>query len=364
MEKRFDVSLIVGIQEDSIAGESYSQEWALHLSNRGVDVRFLDLLSPEGLDAARECHGVMWRWHHHPSMKQSAQVLLHSLETFWDIPTFPSSRAGWHYDEKVRQHYMFRMLGIRTPMTWVFWDESEARKFIRSVRLPVVFKLSAGAGSSNVSLLRTRRQAYRVVRRAFRQGSFPSRISRGDCMKFVSGRTLKTLARTPQRFLPALYYIAAGVQPPMPRGYWRPEFGYVYFQEFITGNEFDTRVVIIGSRAFAYRRDNRPKDFRASGSGRRVVDESLIDPEMLRMAFDTADRLGMISAAFDFLHGSDGYRITEVSYTFQFDQVATLPGHWNQSLEWIEGSMSPAEAQVEAFLDVIAADHRRGQWRC
>lgn len=42
---------------------------------------------------------------------------------------------------------------------------------------------------------------------------------------------------------------------------------YVYFQDFIPGNDFDTRVTIIGDRAFGFTRNVRPGDFRASGSG-------------------------------------------------------------------------------------------------
>ena len=39
--------------------------------------------------------------------------------------------------------------------------------------------------------------------------------------------------------------------------YWQIDKNYIYFQEFIPGNEFDTRVTVIGDRAFAFRRMNR-----------------------------------------------------------------------------------------------------------
>ena len=38
--------------------------------------------------------------------------------------------------------------------------------------------------------------------------------------------------------------------------------GYVYFQDFIPDNQFDTRVTVIGNRAFAFIRKVRPGDFR------------------------------------------------------------------------------------------------------
>src|SRR5690606_15154424 len=45
------------------------------------------------------------------------------------------------------------------------------------------------------------------------------------------------------------------------------EKGYLYFQEFMPKNEFDTRLIVIGNRCFGIRRYNRTGDFRASGSG-------------------------------------------------------------------------------------------------
>lgn len=43
--------------------------------------------------------------------------------------------------------------------------------------------------------------------------------------------------------------------------------GYIYFQDFIPNNNYDTRVKVIGNRCAALRRYNRKNDFRASGSG-------------------------------------------------------------------------------------------------
>ena len=42
---------------------------------------------------------------------------------------------------------------------------------------------------------------------------------------------------------------------------------YVYFQEFLPGNNFDIRIIVIGDKAFGLKRMVRKGDFRASGSG-------------------------------------------------------------------------------------------------
>jgi hypothetical protein len=50
-------------------------------------------------------------------------------------------------------------------------------------------------------------------------------------------------------------------QSPSPR--WQLERGYAYFQEWMPDKPFDTRVVAIGERAWAYRRFPVPGDFHA-----------------------------------------------------------------------------------------------------
>lgn len=57
--------------------------------------------------------------------------------------------------------------------------------------------------------------------------------------------------------------------------FWIREKKYILFQEYLPDNEFDTRVTVIGNRAFAFRRFNRKKDFKASGSGEIDYDISL-----------------------------------------------------------------------------------------
>ena len=46
---------------------------------------------------------------------------------------------------------------------------------------------------------------------------------------------------------------------------------YVYFQKFLPNNKYDIRIVVIGDRAFGFIRYNRENDFRASGSGKRIM---------------------------------------------------------------------------------------------
>ncbi len=80
-----------------------------------------------------------------------------------------------------------------------------------------------------------------------------------------------------------------------------PRKGYFYIQEFLKGNDFNTRLTIIGKRAFVFRRHNRPGDFRDSGSGLLDYDMNLIGENIIKMAFEIASRIKSQSTAFDIL---------------------------------------------------------------
>ena len=71
----------------------------------------------------------------------------------------------------------------------------------------------------------------------------------------------------------------------------------VLFQEFLPCNDFDTRITVIGNRAFGFRRFNRANDFRASGSGKIDYDPKNIAPEMVQLAFDVTRRLNVQSCS-------------------------------------------------------------------
>ncbi|UCG42196.1 MAG: hypothetical protein JSU73_09995 [candidate division WOR-3 bacterium] len=144
--------------------------------------------------------------------------------------------------------------------------------------------------------------------------------------------------------------------PPWDDGY-ELQSGYVLFQEFLPGNDSDTRVTVIGNRAFASRRQNRPGDFRASGSGVSDFDPKLIDERFVRLAFLTARSLACQSCAIDGLYKGTTPVVVEISYTYPSWSVQFCPGHWRLDgspdrgvLAWIPGRKWPEEAQVEDFL--------------
>lgn len=340
--------VIIGIHPDKIGEESYSNKWIEFLLAHGVKTNILDLLAPDAMEQVSKCDGIMWRWAHTPSHKQSAKVILYSIEHYLKIPVYPDTPTSWHYDEKVAQYYLFKSLDIQIPNSWVFWDHKQALKWAETTKYPVVWKLSSGAGSSNVLKVKNKKEAFNLINRAFTKGIFPYTMN-----EFKSGgmpTSPKEVEGMLGRLSKAIPYTWNKEYPPLHPVWWKPEYGYAYFQEFLPANAFDTRVTIIGNRAFGFRRINRQNDFRASGSGNIDFDPSLIDHKCIDIAFKISKKGKFQSMAYDFLYKNGKPVVCEISYTFADWAVYECPGHWDSNLNWIEGHMWPEEAQIEDFL--------------
>ena len=116
------------------------------------------------------------------------------------------------------------------------------------------------------------------------------------------------------------------------------EHGYAYFQEFMPGNTFDFRIVVIGGKyALGEKRYTRDGDFRASGSGK--FDYSAIDNNAVELAFKVAKDLRLQTVAFDFIYAPDkSLKIVEMCYGFGTHGIRQAPGYWTSDLKWHEGN--------------------------
>lgn len=331
-------------------GAGFERRWPEFLRAHGAEPVPVDLRSPTGRSALNGCHGVMWHWMHTPADKQMAADALWVIEHEYRLPIFPDQATRWSFDDKIAQALWFEALGLPVAKSWVFGDATAAEDWASRATYPLVAKTSTGAGSTGVHRIASASEARAWIRRAFsRRGIWPgpvyppgvSRARRGlEAMMRFGGRVLATPA----------FWFARGV--PLPSPFWGIDKNLVLFQEFLPGNAYDTRVTIIGNRAFGFRRMNRPGDFRASGSGRIDYDPKGVDPRCVRLAFDAARKLRTQSAAFDILFAGPGGgpRIVEMCYGYLSEAVQACPGHWDEALQWHEGAMWPEEAHVIDYL--------------
>ncbi len=350
----------IGIHPDNMWGTSYSEKWTEFLAARGVEVKILDLLADDAVLQAAECSGVMCRYFHVQQDKQSLQRILYVIQEYLKIPVFPDSRTAWHYDEKVSQCYLLDALGAPQPQSRIFWDRESALSWADTACYPIVFKLSVGAGASNVIKVEGKDDALKYIELMFGPGKFPMTMNE---YRFDSSiRSFAQMKTMLWRTMHAAKYALIGVFPPLPNTWWKPEHGYALFQEFLPGNTFDTRVTVIGNRAFAFQRMNRPGDFRASGSGNIDYDHEKIDLRCLEIAFETSRKGGFQTMAYDFLYKDESPVICEISYTFVDTAVYSCPGHWDSDLNWHKGQMWPEEAQVIDFMKRVVEAY--GTSRC
>ena len=131
--------------------------------------------------------------------------------------------------------------------------------------------------------------------------------------------------------------------------------GYVYFQDFITDNAYDDRLVVIGNRCFCVRRHCRKNDFRASGSGVKSYDHRLFPEAAIRIAFDISRKIKSQSAALDFIYDSEGQPlICEISYGFITGPFyEDCDGYFDCELQWHAEKVNPQYFIIEDFVNLL-----------
>jgi len=345
--------MIIAIHPDdfttprSAGRDASSPFWTQYLTAAGHHVRQVDVTRADILNQFRGCDGFMWRHGHLPHHRQIAHRLLPVIEREMGLAVYPDQNTCWHYDDKLTQNYLLTAAGIPTPETWVWFDYGQAMHWIESAKFPLVIKLWNGTASQNVCLAKDLPAAKKWIHRLFKIGVAN--------MDEWSGPPLKTFYRRLRRAGSVLLKGHFYNRP------WELHKNYILAQEFIEGNAFDTRVVVIGRRAFAKRRWNRPGDFRASGNSQVDNNPANIDMGAVHLAFRAAERLQTQSLALDILRSGDEFLVSEISYTYPSFAQYACPGHWEMTpdgLTWAEGRMWPEQAQVEDFLVRLESRHR------
>jgi glutathione synthase/RimK-type ligase-like ATP-grasp enzyme len=319
--------------------------WIEYCQREGIDYKRVNCRSNDLISQLKGCDALFWH-HSHSNSKDLmiARQVLSALEHA-GIRVFPNFRTAWHFDDKVAQKYLFEALGIPAVPACVFVDKGAALAWIDAVEFPKVFKLRRGAGSSSVRLVKTRKQARKLVDKAFGAG-FPVYDAWGSLADRVG-----KLVRGAQPPISVLKGVLRLFRAPNYARTLGRERGYIYFQDFMPGNETDTRVVVIGDRAFAIQRAVRPGDFRASGSGLIAHARESIDERCVALAFEAAERIGGECLAFDFVFDSSRKPlIVEVSYGFDQRGYEECPGHWDRKMEWKAGLFNPQEWMMQNVL--------------
>jgi glutathione synthase/RimK-type ligase-like ATP-grasp enzyme len=330
----------------NLAG-SFSDRWIKYCDENQISYKLVNCYDYDIVAQLDDCKGLMWHWNQNDyKAALFARQLTISLEKK-GIKVFPDVNTAWHHDDKLGQKYLLEAVGAPLVKSYVFYTKQEALDWLDKTTFPKVFKLRNGAGSINVSLAKTKKKAKRLAKKAFGKGfSHINRLSSLMDRFWILKRD-----RNMQAMRGILSGFARMFIPTEVERFSHNEKGYIYFQEFIPDNEYDTRMVVIGDRCFGVRRYCRKNDFRASGSGIKAYESALFDKIYIKSAFEITKNLKMQSVAYDYLWDKSEPKIVEISYCFAMgSSYDDCPGYWDSNLNWHQKIVNPQYFMIEDFI--------------
>jgi len=334
----------------SIVAERYPlklQRYGRILKENNIAYEFVDASAGNYLDSLQSARAYIHHYVHRETEKQVAESVLPMLESSFETPCFPNYSTRWHFDDKIKQFYLLQAKKYPCVERRVFWDRDSANNWLENASFPLVFKLKAGAGSKNVVLVQNKTQARNLVKSMFStKGVDSSHIPvSGNIDRLQNLFGLYSLRQKLAVIRDKIHYQDVNA-------YWQRQRDYAYFQKFLTKNEFDTRITVIGNRAFAFRRHNRPNDFRASGSGRLDYNQEAVDMRCIKLAMEISADFGFQSMAYDFLFDENNEpMIGEISYAFVDKAVYDCPGCFDNTMQFCEGHYWPQFCILQDLLN-------------
>ncbi len=311
-----------------------------------IDHIRLDINESDFWDKVKKLDLFVFHFDNITDLKEIANVIIPIIQDQLKIRCFPDISTVWSYDDKIKEYYILSQAGFPVINNFIFWNKGPALEWAEKATYPVVFKLKSGSQSDNVILVKNRKFAEKIIKRMFGKGVDPNKVM------FNVSKRIKDFSF--KGFLHGLaikfYRFYNGLdQYPL----WDKQKNYVIFQEFLKGNTFDTRIAIIGDKAFGFIRHNRKNDFRASGSEKKDYDPEKIDLRCVKIAFDVSDFFKFQTMAFDFLYNEKGDPvICEISYDYPTKSIFLAPGYWDRNLNWHEGHYWPQYLYLKDILEL------------
>ena len=327
---------------------SYSTNWVRYCKQKEIDFKIVNCYSNDIIEQLKDCDALLWHHHHaYAKDKLFAKQLLFALEQSGKS-VFPNFNTSWHFDDKIGQKYLLESIQAPFVPTYVFYSKKKALNWVKSTDFPKVFKLRSGAGSNNVKLVQSSKQARRNINKAFNRGFSPYSKWNNLKDKIANWRSGKIA------FFDVLKSMGRVIYSTKFARIIGREKGYAYFQDFIPGNDYDIRVIVIGERAFAIKRMVRKNDFRASGSGFIIHDHEQIDIRCVKISFEISNILQSQCIAYDYVFDKNNTPlILEVNYGFDVRGYLDCPGYWDHNLKWQEGKFHPEFWMMDLLIQKI-----------
>lgn len=328
--------------------DSFSERWIKYCEQNKIDYKIVNAYDNDIIQQIDGCDCFMWHFYQGDYRDmQMAKALILSLEVK-GVRCFPDSSTCWYFDNKVWEKYLLEAVGAPLVPSYVFYTQKEALEWVSSATFPKVFKLKGGAGASNVKLAHTPKEAKKFIKQGFGKGFAQYRWREHFKETWRKYRLGKATIRDVLR--PIKY--AFRHFPTTFDHYHGREIGYVYFQDFIPDNTTDFRIKVVNGNCWGFQRKVRSGDFRASGSGELIFDNSKIPIVLVKIAQIVAKKIAVQSIAFDFVYdkGKKQYLIVEMSYGFGFDEEESHNGYWDKSLAFHPEPFNPFGWMVDNLM--------------
>lgn len=328
----------------------FSDKWIEYCKVNHIDYGLINCYDSDIIQQLTDYDALMWHWAH---TDQNAVLFARQLTASLEMQgkkVFPNTKTCWHFDDKLAQKYLFEAIGAPLVPTYVFYEMDKALEWAEKTTYPKVFKLRAGAGSSNVRLVENKAKAAKLINQAFTDGFSPIPSISNDLK--IKVKRIKSLSII---FKKILNMPKAIKRRNVLKKSFSTEQGYAYFQDFIPNNDHDIRVIVIGEKAFAIKRMVRENDFRASGSGVIKYHPMDIPLDCIKIAYELVDKLDTQTAAFDFVFNGQKTMLVEISYGFSSKGYLDCPGYWDKHLNWHEGKFTPEWFMIDDLIKSISS---------
>ena len=155
----------------------WAVQWEKMCIANDIEYRLFDSFDPDFIDKllAYEPDRTLWRSIGNTAMKFKDEGQRQLLDIA-GLRVVPNWNTHYLYDHKIRQSYLFKLVGIPHPETKVFFNEPYALKYIEETEYPFVVKSDGGAGGKSFRFIENKEQGLEIVDAIFhRKGKWTGR---------------------------------------------------------------------------------------------------------------------------------------------------------------------------------------------
>ncbi len=108
------------------------------LKLNGIPSIRLRVEQPDFWEQVKNLSLFIMRFKHIDSDQQIPKDILPVVENEYGISCCPNQKASWHYDDNIKQSFIFKALGFSMTESFIFYDRNSALEFANIATFPTV----------------------------------------------------------------------------------------------------------------------------------------------------------------------------------------------------------------------------------